>query len=455
MSSAPSPAPTLADRLAAPFRRFLAIEAASALLLLAATVVALAWANSPWPESYANLWQTPLAINLGPGRLELSLGHWVNDGLMAIFFFLVGMEIKHELVHGELSSRERAMLPIFGALGGMLAPAALYGAFHAGGPAAAGWGVPMATDIAFAVAALALLGSRVPPGLKVFLLALAIVDDLGAVLVIAVFYSHGLSGPGLIAAAAGLAFVVALQRAGVRWYGVYWIVGAGIWLAVLDSGIHATVAGVLLGFLTPATPVLPGRSLAGRARSLFERLLDRADEVEEDGARERLRVARELREISREAVSPLERLTGALHPWSAFFVMPIFALANAGVPIQADALGDPLARRVSLAVALGLLLGKPLGIGGLSWLAVRLRLAALPSGVGWGSLFGAGALGGIGFTMALFVTALAFQDPTLAAASKLGVLVASLGASGLGLAILVRTLPPAPAPGTGSAQPGD
>ena len=457
MEASAGSAPTLADRLAAPFLRFLAIEAASTLLLLAATAIALVWANSRWAESYVQLWHTPLAISLGAGRLELTLEQWVNEGLMALFFFLVGMEIKHEIVHGELSSRERALLPVFGALGGMLAPAGLYLAFHAGGPAAAGWGVPVATDIAFAVAALALLGARVPSGLKVFLLALAIVDDLGAVLVIALFYSHGLSWPGLGATAAALLLVVALQRSGVRSLSVYWIVGVAVWLATLDSGIHATVAGVLLGFLTPTTRALPGRSLGGSARALFERLLDRIDDGKEERApraEERLRMAPELREISREAVSPLERLTGALHPWSAFFVMPIFALANAGVPIDARSLGDPLGRRVSLAVALGLLIGKPLGIGGASWLAVRLGLAALPSGVGWGSLFGAGALGGIGFTMALFVTGLAFQDPALAAASKLGVMAASLGASGMGLAVLQRTLRPGPARDARAPTPG-
>jgi NhaA family Na+:H+ antiporter len=387
---------SLADRLAAAFQRFVAIEAASSILLLAATLVALVWANSPWAASYVRLWHTELSLGLGEARLALSLEHWVNDGLMVIFFFLVGMEIKHELVHGELSTRERAMLPIFGALGGMLVPAGVYAALHAGGPAASGWGVPMATDIAFAVAALAIFGRRVPAGLKVFLLALAIVDDLGAVLVIAVFYSEGLSLAALAAAGAGLAGVVGLRAAGVRAYGVYCVAGVLVWLAMLESGVHATVAGVLLGFLTPASPL---------------------------------------------GASPLERLTEALHPWSAFVVMPVFALANAGVPIDRTALADPLARRVSLAVALGLLVGKPLGVAVASFAAVQLRLAVLPAGVGWAAVLGAGILAGIGFTMALFLTALAFEDPALAAASKLGVLVASALATGGGVALLSRALP--------------
>ena len=391
--------PTLSDRLARPFQRFLAIEAASTILLLLATVLALAWANSPWRESYTTLWHTKLGIRLGGAELALTLEHWVNDGLMALFFFLVGMEIKHEIVHGELSSRGRAMLPVFGALGGMLAPAAIYAAFHASGPAASGWGVPMATDIAFAVAALAVFGRRVPPGLKVFLLALAIVDDLGAVTVIALFYTHGLSLPALAAAGGGLAFVWGMQRSGVRAYLPYWLAGAVVWLATLESGIHATVAGVVLGLLTPTS------------------------------------------NRDRDALAPVEFLTKALHPWVAFAVMPIFALANAGIVLEADALADPLAPRVMLAVALGLLVGKPVGITLLSWLAVRAGVATLPSGVGWTALLGAGCLGGIGFTMALFITALAFQDPALAAASKIGVMAASVLATAGGLLVLGRALP--------------
>jgi NhaA family Na+:H+ antiporter len=403
MPSQPAPrAPQLADRLAAPFVRFLAIEAASTILLLLAAVVALAWTNSPWRESYGAFWHLPLGISFGERTLSLSLEHWVNDGLMVLFFFLVGMEIKHELVIGALSSRERAMLPLFGALGGMIVPAAIYASLHAGGPAASGWGVPMATDIAFAVAALTVFGRRVPYGLKVFLLALAIVDDLGAVSVIAVFYTHGISLGALACAGGGLAAVFALQRAGVRSYGVYWIAGLGIWFAMLASGVHATVAGVALGLLTPT------------------RVVDPSSDAE---------------------FSPIERLTLALHPWAAFFVLPIFALASAGVPIDARALADPLASRVTFGVALGLLVGKPLGITLFAWLAVRSKLAALPPGVGWRAIFAAGILGGVGFTMALFITALAFDVPALASASKIGVLGASVLAAGLGMAYLARALP--------------
>jgi NhaA family Na+:H+ antiporter len=432
---------TLADRLSAPFQRFFAIQAASTILLLLATIAALAWANSPWGASYAQLWHTKFAFSLADAKVALSLEHWVNDGLMVLFFFLVGMEIKHELAHGELSSRERAMLPVFGALGGMVVPAGIYASLHAGGPAASGWGVPMATDIAFAVAALAVFGSRVPSGLKVFLLALAIVDDLGAVTVIAIFYTQDLSLTALAAAAGLLAFAYAMRESGVRAYGPYWLVGIGVWFAMLQSGVHATVAGVLLGFLTPTTMLTPEVSLVGRGRRFFEESIARLDSTPELPDRERKRVAQELRVISRHSLSPLERLTEALHPYSAFAVMPIFAFANAGVVIDTGALADPLALRVALGIGAGLLVGKALGVTLFCWVAVRLGMARLPAGVGWGSLFGTAILGGIGFTMALFITALAFTDPALAAASKVGVMIASVVATVCGVAVLSRTLP--------------
>jgi NhaA family Na+:H+ antiporter len=367
------------------------------VLLLAATLVALVLANSQWRESWAHFWHL---------ELGLSLAHWVNDALMALFFFTVGMEIKHELVAGQLATRQQAMLPVAGALGGMLAPAALYLLCAREGVALDGWGIPMATDIAFAVAALAVLGSRVPPALKIFLLALAIVDDLGAVTVIAVFYTEALSPLALAAAAAGLGLVVLLLRAGMRSAPLFLLLGAGIWLATLFSGVHATVAGVLLGLLVPA-----------RA---------------EDGGQ-----------------SPSQRLTHALHPWVAFGVMPVFALANAGVALDAATLGDPAGLRVALGVAVGLLLGKPIGITVFALLAARLGVARLPDGVGASALFGVGLLGGIGFTMALFIGALAFGDTPLGAAAKVGVLVASALACLGGVAWLARALPDVEAPEAG------
>src|SRR5688572_3990286 len=430
---------TLADRLAAPLRRFLGIEAASSILLLAATVAALAIANSPWREGWAHFWHQRVAFEAGGFELSLSLVHWVNDALMAIFFFVVGLEIKREMTIGELASRQRAMLPVFGALGGMVAPALIYLWLQPGGDAAAGWGIPMATDIAFAVAALAVLGPRVPAGLKVFLLALAIVDDLGAVTVIAVFYTDEVRLGALLAAGAGLGLVYAIRLAGVRTYGPYFVVGAGVWLATLGSGIHATVAGVMLGLLTPVHALASRETLVARLRENVEealqRVSDRSHEARPEPVLERVRT------LSLEAQSPLEFLTHRLHPWVAFGVMPIFALANAGVTLDASTLGDADGLRVALAVALGLLVGKPLGIAAFALAAVKLRLAALPAGVGAGAVLGAGWLGGIGFTMALFITALAFGEGPLTAAAKVGVLAASVLACLAGLALLARVLP--------------
>jgi NhaA family Na+:H+ antiporter len=391
--------PRAAQRLSEAFRRFVALEASSTILLLVATVAALAFANSPLRDAYEHVLHLPLSLRAGSFVFELSLGHFVNDALMAVFFFVVGMEIKRELVLGELSSPRRAALPVFGALGGMIAPASIYAALHWGGPAIQGWGIPMATDIAFAVAALGIFGARVPTGLKIFLLALAIADDIGAVAVIAIFYTADLAPLWLVVALAGLATCVLLARLGVRSYAVYLLVGIAVWYATLQSGVHATIGGVLLGLLTPARP--------------------------HEG----------------EAHAPVDELIHLLHPWVAFVVMPVFALCNAGVALDAASLGDPQAQRVALGVAVGLLLGKPLGITLFAWLAVRLGVAELPRGVGWLQIVGAGLLAGIGFTVALFIAALAFKEPHLVSGAKIGILAASLLATLGGAALLARALP--------------
>ena len=391
--------PRAVERISGAFARFVALEAASTILLLAATVLALALANSPLHDAYEHVLHLPLSLRFGSLGLEMSVGHFVNDALMAIFFFVVGMEIKRELVRGELSSPSRAALPVFGALGGMIVPAAIYAALHWGGPALRGWGIPMATDIAFAVAALGIFGARVPSGLKVFLLALAIADDIGAVAVIALFYAAGIAPQWLAVAAAGLALCVFLPRFGVRSYGVYLLVGTLVWYAMLRSGVHATIGGVLLGLLTPARPLL--------------------------GAEH----------------APVDDLIHRLHPWVAFVIMPLFALCNAGVAFDASSLGDAQAQRVAIAVVLGLLLGKPVGITLFAWLAVRAGVAELPSRVGWSQIVGAGVLAGIGFTVALFIAALAFEDTRFVAGAKVGILAASLVATVLGAALLARVLP--------------
>jgi NhaA family Na+:H+ antiporter len=438
---------TLAARLARPVRRFLAIEAASSALLLAAALVALAAANSDLHEEWDEFWHVRVAFELGSFELALTVEHWVNDALMAIFFFVVGLEIKRELTIGELASRQRAMLPVFGALGGMVVPAALYLLIEPGGEATRGWGVPMATDIAFAVAALALLGPRVPPGLKIFLLALAIVDDLGAVTVIALFYTDDIREPALAAAALGLGLIYAMRLAGVRSYGPYFVLGAGVWLATLASGVHATVAGVLLGLLTPVHALGERETLVTRLRESAEAALARLGSNESATKPELL--LQRVRDLSREAQSPLEYLTHHLHPWVAFGVMPVFALANAGIPLDPGMLSDEVGMRVALAVGVGLLIGKPVGITLFALAAVRLGMATLPRGVGASAVFAAGLLGGIGFTVALFITALAFEDSPLSAAAKVGLLTASALACVLGLAMLVRVLPRT------EAQPSD
>lgn len=442
----------LAARLARPFVRFMELEVSSALLLLAMAALALAWANSPWSESYFHLLHTPVTLFKFGDSLDvtLSLGHWVNDGLMTIFFFLVGMEIKREIVEGELSTRRRAMLPVMGALGGMVVPAGIYAFLHFGEPTLRGWGIPMATDIAFAVAALSLLGRRVPPSLRVFLLALAIADDLGAIAVIAIFYTAEIHLASLAYAVAGLAACVFLNWAGVRSFVVYAVVGVFVWYEMHHSGVHATVAGVLLGFLTPtALPVRDHETLLDRGRSVLERMRelvmghhDDDSEVTDHGGHQRHALFRQLQDMGRETISPVDFLTNALERWVIFVVMPLFALSNAGVVLEASTLNDPEAQAVAVAVGLGLLFGKPIGVALFSWAAVRSGIAVLPRGVNWAAIFATGALAGIGFTVALFVTALAFDEGSVArAGAKIGILVGSLLATVIGLAILTKALP--------------
>ena len=446
--------PNLANRIARPFVRFLELEVASAVLLLAMTVAALVWANSPWSESYAHFWHTSLALVLGSGwSIDLSLGHWVNDGLMTIFFFMVGMEIKREMVLGELSAPKKAMLPIMAAIGGMVIPAGVYVFFHAGGPAIRGWGVPMATDIAFAVAAMSVLGSRVPPGLRIFLLALAIVDDLGAVAVIAIFYTAEIHLDALAWAGAGLGFIVFMRWAGVRSILFYILVGIFIWYETHHSGVHATIAGVMLGVLTPTAVDHDDddhETLVERGRHAIEHLREilgghEGDEHHRDhGGHQRAHVLQTLSGVGRQSLSPLDFLVNLLERPVAFLIMPIFALANAGVTFEASTLNDGTAQLVAFAVALGLLVGKPVGVLLFAWVAVKMGIAQLPRGANWGMVTASGILAGIGFTVALFVTTLAFEDPVQTAGSKIGILAGSVLATILGLFVLAKSLPEAP-----------
>jgi len=407
------------DRLLGPLQRFLHIEAASGVLLLITTSAALVAANSPWAGSFLGFWETKAGIRLGGLVLEHSLQHWINDALMTIFFFVIGLEVKREIVEGELSDLRAAALPLAAAVGGMVAPAAIYLALQPSGPGASGWGVPMATDIAFVVGCMAVLGRRVPSGLRVMLLSLAIADDIGAILVIAIGYTASIDWLALGLGVVGIGAVILLQRLGVRRISVYVVAGVLVWFAFHASGVHATIAGVILGWLTPIRPWI-GEERLGAI-------------MNEGGTGGRV-----LEIAARESRSPLARLENALHPWVGFVIMPLFALANAGVKLSPSAFGEP----VALAAALGLVVGKPLGILAFSWAAVKARIARLPEGVGWGAIAAGGALAGIGFTMSLFIAGLALP-PHLLDAAKVGILVASAVSAALGmLALGLRRIAP-------------
>lgn len=420
-----------ARRLLSPVERFLAIEASSGILLLVAAAVALGWANSPWRAGYEALWHTPMGFRVGSFAFERDLHFLINDGLMVVFFFVVGLEIRREIDRGELSEVRRAALPAFAALGGMIVPAGLFLAFNAGTPASVGWGVPMATDIAFAVGVLALLGKRVRPALRILLLALAVIDDLGAILVIALFYSSGINAVGLAVVAAGLAVLVAMQKLGVRSPLVYLVPGLVIWAGTYLTGVHPTLAGVVIGLLTPVRAWLGPGVFVDQAQAAVVTVNSQEPQPDQHAVRTRLA---ELEVASRETSSPAERLQHTLHPWVAFFIMPVFALANSGVSLG-EARLDTEGQRVLAGVVLGLVLGKPLGVLGLSWLAVRLRLATLPAGVAWREVLVVGLAAGIGFTMALFIAGLAFPAGSLIEVAKLGILCASALAAVLGLGL--------------------
>lgn len=433
-----------ADRLLAPFRAFASSSASSGVVLLAAAATALILANSPLADATAAFWQTELSIRAGSIGHTDTLVHWVNDGLMALFFLVVGLEIKRELLVGELSSRRAAALPVVAAIGGAVVPAAIFLVLVQGQPAGRGWGVPMATDIAFALGILALLGSRIPVALRVFVAALAIVDDLLAVLVIAVFYTAEVSVPAL--SVGGLLFVALLgaNRLGVRRPLVYGALGIALWLAVLESGVHATVAGVLLALTIPSTTRLDSDAFVARAREHVADFEGRTVDGEDASTEEHHHALWELEEAAERAQAPMLRIEHALQPWVMWLVVPIFALANAGVRVEPDVIASIL-EPIPLGIIAGLVLGKQLGISLGAFLAVRLGLAALPDAVTWRHVYGAALLGGIGFTMSLFIATLAYGEnsPEIALA-KIGVLVAS-AIAGLAAFVVLRSVPRMPA----------
>lgn len=427
-----------------PIMRFTQIEASSGSLLLIAAVVALMWANAPFGETYDQFWDTHLHLEVGPFHFEESLKHIVNDALMVIFFFVVGLEIKRELVVGELRDPKKAALPAIAALGGMILPATIYLVFAAGegGEAMNGWAIPMATDIAFSVGVISLLGSRVSTGAKLFLLALAIADDIGAILVIAVAYTEDLSLGWLAAGILGLVLVYLAQRVGIRSMLFYGVAGVIIWFFVFESGVHATLAGVALGLMTPVFPLYSEDDYYRRSSWILGRFeMNRAA----PNHRERLDYdAMQMAAVARESIAPLDRLEHALAPWSSFVVVPLFALANAGVRFAdfESGVADAFTSPVALGVALGLLVGKLFGISIATWIAVRFGIGKLPTNTGWAQIVGLAGLAGIGFTVSLFVTELAFTDPALEDSAKIGIFVGSFVAGVIGYSLLRRSKSP-------------
>jgi Na+:H+ antiporter, NhaA family len=407
--------------------RFVHSETSGSILLFAATIAALVWANSPWSSSYFAFWKFLLPIGRRP-LFSMDIHHWIDDGLMVLFFLVVGLEIKREIVKGELSSFRQAALPIFAALGGMIFPALIYFAWNRSGPGAPGWGIPMATDIGFALGVLALIGKRIPSGLRVFMLALAIVDDVGAILVIAFFYTPRISGSAL-AWAGGilvLLIVVAIRRGPLS---VYAVLGFLFWAAVLSSGVHATIAGVILGLVAPISPKRRPQELADNAEPLLSKFRSQISSNDKSSAEATLT---QLDQLLRNTDSVAERMERGIHPWVCFLVLPIFALASAGVALSAEHVRVAVSSPIALGIFLGLVAGKAVGITVFSFLAVRSKIAGMAEGLTWAGIASVGILAGIGFTVALFISGLSFDDETIVATSKIAVLAASLLAGSLG-----------------------
>jgi len=436
MCSMSQPTGAMASGTRGVFQRFFHSEASGSILLLLATAAALAWANSPWADLYQRMLHVELGLTVGEWTFSMSAAHWVNDGLMAVFFFVVGLEIKRELVVGRLSTVRSALLPVAAALGGLVAPALIYAWLNAGGPGEAGWGIPMATDIAFALGVLALVGPRVPTGLKVFLTALAIADDLGAVLVIAVFYTQKVNVTWLAASAGSLALLYLATRLSVRRYGAYLLLAGAVWAAMLASGIHATVAGILVALTVPVRAGIEPGVFLSTLREKLDRLA-RGTLTRES----MIRNAEQMEAIEEMGIATLDFLPNGfaieryLHPFTAYFVLPVFALFNAGIRLDVR-IQEVLIQPISLGIVLGLFFGKQIGITLTSWIAVKTGRAELPPGVTLGQLHGASILGGIGFTMSIFVGGLAFPEGPLLSAAKLGILAASAVSGAIGFAVL-------------------
>ncbi|MEE4356182.1 MAG: Na+/H+ antiporter NhaA [Desulfococcaceae bacterium] len=406
-----------------PAEKFIHNETISGALLIVCAITALIWANSPWSRSYFALCDLPLTIQIGTYAIAMNLQHWINDGLMSVFFFVVALEIKRELIHGDLSEARRAALPVAAALGGMILPAGLYLILNAGGKGVAGWGIPMATDIAFTIAILALLGSRVPPYLRMFLLTFAITDDVGSILVIAINYTAHFSAPAMGVAAAVLGLILMMHRLGFRLALSYALPAVIFWVAILKSGVHPTIAGVILGAVTPAKSPGCRSTFIETVQFTLPNVCESMDS--EESERSEVLLGR-IEELARQTESPLARLERTVHPWVSFLILPVFALMNAGVAVSGEFIRQAFASPVTLGVMLGLIVGKMVGVTAFAWLAVRLGWAVLPRGVAWRHIMGTGLIGGVGFTVALFITGLAFTDKVMAEEAKIGVISASL-----------------------------
>lgn len=408
-------------------RHFLHSQWAGGVILLFCSLLAIVLSNLPWTrEWFAHFWHNELSIRIGSLELSSTFEEWINDGLMVIFFFTVGLEIKRELIAGQLSSVKQATLPIIGAIGGMVVPALIYLAFNAGKPTEAGWGIPMATDIAFALGVLSLLGNRVPLSLKIFLTALAIVDDLGAILVIAIFYTSTVNWGVLLMIACVVGFLVLLNRMKVYSMKYYLIPSIALWLLFLDSGIHATIAGVIIAMTIPTRPRFSKSYFMHKTHNIYKHFYYYDEPGVELLANEKQHETLEdLRRITRNSISPSQRLEYSLNSMVTFFIMPLFALANAGVVIDPARLGEVLNPQ-TFGIICGLVIGKPLGIFGLCWLGIKLKISVLPKMVTWAQFLGVACVGGIGFTMSIFINNLAFNDPALISNGKIAILTASL-----------------------------
>lgn len=422
-----------------PLRAFISNSSMSGILLFCMAILAMIIMNSPWEHAFHHFWETPIRLSIGQFVLDKTLHHWINDGLMAIFFFVVGLELKREMVAGEFSEPRNAILPIVAALGGMVVPALTYALFNNGLPSISGWGIPMATDIAFALGVLYLLGDKVPLSLKLFLTALAIADDLGAVLVIAIFYSNDISVNMLLLGGVFFLLMLLANRLGVRAPLVYAVLGiGGLWTCFLLSGVHATIAAVLAAFTIPVTVKVKDFEYINEMESSIKQFKDSDTNDLPIVTPEQLHVIEHIRDVSVKALTPLQQLEHALHPFVLFVIMPIFALSNAGVHLG-EGLVDLLQQPVTLGVFFGLLAGKVIGVVGCVWLTVRLGIAQFPEGMNTKNLWGLGFLTGIGFTMSLFVTSLAFTDDSFITMAKIGILSASLIAGIIGYFILRKT----------------